>query len=361
MKSMGRIPRALVHAPELPARESVAAALGAAEVEVVSAETLAEAADGLDQGAFDILVLDIRLEDPAAVALLDTIRRRRGAPELADPTCIVALSSAADLDHPLAAEKLGEGVDEVISRETPPSVLAVRVLFHLHRKQKQEAAAREVESFTYTMSHDLRAPLRAIEGFARALEEDEGHRLQADGKRHLERIFAGTRRMSELIEDLLTLSRAERVELFPKEVDLGRLSASVLEDLRARSPERKVKVEIRDGLKARGDESLLRTALEHLLGNAWKFTERTPDAAIRVGSQLVDSKRTFYVEDNGAGFAQEHAEQVFAPFKRVHSPREGGGSGIGLAVVRRIVGRHGGRVWAEGTPGKGATFRFTLE
>jgi PAS domain S-box-containing protein len=216
----------------------------------------------------------------------------------------------------------------------------------------------ELESFAYSVSHDLRAPLRAIDGFGRELVEQYGASLDDRAQHYLTRICAATQRMSALIDGLLALSRITRAELVRAQVDLSAMARSIVDELREREPTRKVDANIGDGLSAVAEPRLARALLENLLANAWKFTSRRDCASIEVG-RLDDS--VFYVRDDGAGFDMEHAGRLFAPFHRLHSTHQFEGTGIGLATVQRIATRHGGRVWAEAAVDKGATFFFMLE
>jgi PAS domain S-box-containing protein len=219
---------------------------------------------------------------------------------------------------------------------------------------------RELEAFAYSVSHDLRAPLRGINGFSQALLDDCADRLDETGRGYLARVQAATRRMGQLIDDLLRLSRVSRSDMTREAVDLSALAVEVTAELRQREPGRQVEVVIAPNLTARGDASLLRLVVENLLGNAWKFTSRQGCARIEVGSATVDGKAAFFVRDDGAGFDMTYADKLFAPFQRLHSAVEFEGTGIGLALVRRVVLRHGGRVRGEGAVGQGATFTFTL-
>jgi len=222
------------------------------------------------------------------------------------------------------------------------------------------SANRELEAFSYSVSHDLRAPLRAIDGFACVLSEDYGARLDDEGRRYLDRLRRGAQRMGVLIDELLELARVSRATLTPTTVDLSTLAHEVVEDLAAAEPERKVTIEIAPRLNAWGDEGLLRIVLANLLGNAWKYTRGKLAACIEFKSAVELDEPLFYVRDNGAGFDMAQAGQLFLPFQRLHSEREFEGTGIGLATVDRIIRRHGGRIWAEAAPDRGATFRFTL-
>ncbi len=223
------------------------------------------------------------------------------------------------------------------------------------------AANKELEAFTYSVSHDLRAPLRAISGFSRVLLEEYGDSLDAQAVEYLDQVINGGRRMQELIEGLLRLARSTRGELVRLELDLSALAGDVVNELRNRQPERQVEVEIQSGLTANGDPRLVRTVLENILDNAWKYTEKTARPMIRVSGEKVADSRIYCIEDNGAGFDMHYAKNLFEPFQRLHQQDEFTGIGIGLATVQRIIQRHGGRIWAKGEEGQGATFCFTLE
>jgi PAS domain S-box-containing protein len=223
-----------------------------------------------------------------------------------------------------------------------------------------KAANRELEAFSYSVAHDLRAPLRGIHGFSRALLEDLGDKLEGDSKNFLDRICAAAERMSELIDALLTLSRVSRAELRREAVNLSRVADTVMSQLRASQPSRTVDFVNHPEIMAEGDGPLLRAVLENLLANAWKFTGARPAARIVFGFEQKNGAVVYYVEDNGAGFDMAHADKLFSPFQRLHSGRDFPGTGIGLATVQRIVNRHGGKIWAEAAVAKGATFYFTL-
>jgi signal transduction histidine kinase len=219
---------------------------------------------------------------------------------------------------------------------------------------------RELEAFCYTVSHDLRAPLRGVDGFAKMLWRDHADSFDAPARDLLQRIRNSTARMGELIEDLLNLSRISRTEFEPQPVDLSTLAQSVVGDIQSREPGRVVEISVESGLTAVGDSRLLRVALENLLDNAWKFTRKQSAAAITIGASMAGGERVFFVRDNGAGFDMKQAGQLFIPFQRLHKAAEFEGSGVGLATVERVVARHGGRVWGESAPGQGACFFFTL-
>ncbi len=222
------------------------------------------------------------------------------------------------------------------------------------------AANRELESFSYSVSHDLRSPLRSLNGFSQEILEDYSDRLDENGRDSLMRICEASRRMGLLIDGLLTLSRISRTGLKREQVDLSALALEIARELKEGQPGREGEFIVSDGLFAVGDERLLYAALQNLLGNAWKFTERTGKALIEFGSGLIGGKPAYFVRDNGAGFDMTYADKLFRPFQRLHDVADFSGTGIGLATVQRIIRRHGGRIWAEGEVGKGATFYFTL-
>ena len=228
------------------------------------------------------------------------------------------------------------------------------------RTSQLEYTNAELEAFCYSVSHDLRGPLRAIDGFSSALLEDFPDDVPEDAKHYLARIRGSTLRMGQLIEDLLNLSRVSRTELQRRDVDVSDVARQVLADLQQRDPARKVAAHIWDGMRADADARLLKAALENLVGNAWKFTGQRENATIEVGALRDNASTTFFVRDNGAGFDMKYASKLFGAFQRLHAASEFQGSGIGLATVQRIVHRHGGRIWADAKPGQGAVFFFTL-
>ena len=229
------------------------------------------------------------------------------------------------------------------------------------RTAQLEATNRELESFAYSISHDLRAPLRALDGFSEILLQDYAEVLDDAGRDHLRRIKGAANHMAGLMDGLLQLSRLNREELALQSVDLGGIATSIVADLREHEPGRDVVVDIAPDLVAEADPKLMHAVLDNLLGNAWKFTSRHDRARIKVGEAQTDRGRAFYVEDDGAGFDMRYATNLFGAFQRLHTPDQFEGTGIGLATVQRIVHRHGGTVWAEGEVEKGATFWFTLE
>ena len=222
------------------------------------------------------------------------------------------------------------------------------------------AVNRELEAFAYSVSHDLRAPLRAIDGFSQALLEDNLSSLDEQGQDYLRRVQAASRRMGQLINDLLKLSRLTRGEMKYETVDLSLMAHEIADELNKQDSERQVEFRITPNMVVSGDARLLQVALENLLGNAWKFTAKQPQPQIEFGCQNIDDTLTYFVKDNGAGFDMTYADKLFVAFQRLHPTHEFEGSGIGLVTVQRIIHRHGGRIWAEGQVDKGANFYFTL-
>jgi PAS domain S-box-containing protein len=238
------------------------------------------------------------------------------------------------------------------------------------RKRNEEAiharnvalanANRELEAFSYSVSHDLRSPLRALDGFSHALLEDYGEKLEPDAKRYLDRIRTASQTMGKLIDDLLNLSRLSRAEMKLASVDLSQISHDILNALMEHETQRHVEIKIQDGIVANADPSLIRVVLTNLLENAWKYTSKKERAVIEFGETSKDGHRVFFVKDNGAGFNMEYSKKLFGAFQRLHTASEFPGTGVGLATVLRIIRRHGGNAWALGEVGKGATFYFTL-
>jgi light-regulated signal transduction histidine kinase (bacteriophytochrome) len=228
------------------------------------------------------------------------------------------------------------------------------------RTAELQASIKELESFSYSVSHDLRSPLRGINGFSRLLQQDYGDRLDDQGREYLNRICAATLRMSELIDGMIDLAQLTREPIHLAEVDLSRLAETITRELQAAEPGRRVEFTAAQGIRARGDERLLRVALQNLIGNAWKFTARREVAHIEFGTRRTGNSLAYFIRDDGAGFDMRYADKLFGAFQRLHGVKEYAGTGIGLATVHRIVQRHGGLVWAEGEVDKGSTFYFTL-
>ena len=228
------------------------------------------------------------------------------------------------------------------------------------RTSELAAANRELEAFAYTVSHDLRAPLRTMEGFSQAVQEDYADSLDETGKDFLQRIRAAAIQMETLIDDILTLSKVTRADINRQEVDFTKMVEEVTIELQTGEPEREVDMVIANCITTRGDPRLMRSVLINLLGNAWKFTRLNDDAKIEFGCVEKDEEIVYFVRDNGAGFDQKFADKLFKPFQRLHRTDEFEGTGIGLATVDRVIRKHGGRIWAEGIVGEGSTFYFTL-
>lgn len=229
-------------------------------------------------------------------------------------------------------------------------------------KESAEAATQEIESFSYSVSHDLRAPLRSLSGFSKLLLTDYRDRLDETGRDYLSRIAAAAERMGMLIDDLLKLSRVSRAVMEVKEVDLGAIAGRVIAQIAVTQPERRVESIMEESIAAFGDERLLAIALENLLRNAWKFTNKKESAVIEFGvKDRGEGERVYFVSDNGAGFDMDYVNKLFNPFQRLHQAEEFPGTGIGLATSKRIIDRHGGHIWIEGAVGKGACVYFTLQ
>jgi light-regulated signal transduction histidine kinase (bacteriophytochrome) len=230
----------------------------------------------------------------------------------------------------------------------------------LKRTGELTAANLELEAFSYSVAHDLRAPLRGTSGFAQILLEEYNEKLDARGKDYLQRICLSSQRMGQLIDDLLSLSRLARDKMLQNRVDMTRLAESIAAELKKAQPERHVDFAIAQGIEATGDENLIRIILLNLLNNSWKFTSKHSNARITFGMDEKNGEKIYWVRDDGVGFDMKYVDTLFGVFKRLHSVDEFQGTGIGLAIVQRIIRRHGGRIWVNGEVEKGATFYFTL-
>ncbi len=228
------------------------------------------------------------------------------------------------------------------------------------RTEALEVSLKEMETFSYSVAHDLRSPLRSIDGFSKYLSEHAAERLDAQQQNYLQRIRAAAQRMGRLIDDLLNLARVGRTTIRFEQVNMSALAAEIIEGLHRRDPERQVSADITPELIVRGDRGLLRIVLEGLLENAWKFTGTREVAQMTFGVVAREGERVYFVQDNGVGFDMAYVDKLFQPFQRLHTEEEFPGTGIGLALIQRIIQRHGGRIWAEAVAGQGATFSFTL-
>jgi signal transduction histidine kinase len=256
--------------------------------------------------------------------------------------------SHAALERDIVARKLTADEIEQLNQELS------------HTVSQLQGANQELEAFAYSVSHDLRAPLRAMSGFSEALVEDYGDKLEKEARDYLDEIVIGSRHMGHLIDGLLTLSRSTRGELRRDRVDLSEMADRLRHELEQLEPQRRVEWRIEPGLSAGGDGRMIEVIMRNLLDNAWKYTAGVAEPIIRVYAAVEGTERFFWVADNGAGFDMGHAEKLFQPFQRLHRQDEFPGIGIGLATAQRIVYRHGGTIHATGTPHKGATFRFSL-
>ena len=371
--------------------EGLGAALREEGYDVVLARSGEEALELLSVQPVDCILLDVLMP---GLSGHETCRRIKAAPVMRDIPLV--LLTALE-DRGAMIDGLATGADDYISKSSEPEVLKARVSAQIRRRQFEDETRRmraelfqreleaaearaaheiaesraalvaelerknkELEAFSYSVSHDLRAPLRSIDGFSQALVEDYGGALDARGRDYLSRVRSSAQRMGELIDDLLELSRVGRAELVRSMVDLSAIARSVIDELARKEPGRLVEVAIGATPPAQADTRLIRVALENLLGNAWKFTARTARARLEFRAEEVDGQTVYVVRDNGAGFRMDYVAKLFQPFQRLHSESEFAGTGIGLATVYRVIDRHGGRVWAEGAESRGATFCFTL-
>ncbi len=359
--------------------------------DVVLAHSGEEAIDLLAVQSVDCILLDLMMP---GLGGRETCRRIKAAPVVRDVPLIMLTALE---DREAMIEGLADGADDYISKSGEFEVLRARVRAQLRRKQFEEENRRireelmrkgietaeanasralaetratllaeverknaELEAFSYSVAHDLRAPLRGIDGFSEALMQDYGHQLEPKARHYLMRMRAHAERMRELIDDLLQLSRVGRADLRLQRVNLSEIASQILAELRRVEPDRRVVDQVQEGLTTDADSHLMRVAMENLLGNAWKFTAKVDRAEIQVGATESERGPSFFVRDNGAGFDMAYGEKLFLPFQRLHRERDFPGTGIGLATVHRVIDRHGGRVWAEAAVGRGATFYFTI-
>jgi signal transduction histidine kinase len=356
---VGSRPRALVVDDNADLREYVAALLAPTYEVETAADGLAALA-AVRANPPDIVVSDVMMPNLDGLGLVRQLR----ADERTASLPVILLSARAGEES--AVEGLDSGSDDYLAKPFSARELLSRVRTHVALAQMRRAwseelerANRELEAFSYSVSHDLRAPLRRIRGFSRILAEDYAAALDARGHDHLNHIVDGVTQMSLLIDGLLEMGRVTRGSLKFETVDLSELAVGAISDLKKSDPARIVSVDIAPGLTARGDGRLLSVVLVNLLGNAWKFSAKNPNSRIEFGRHVTPTP-TFFVRDNGAGFDMKYAGQLFAPFQRLHAAGDFEGTGVGLATVQRAVARHGGRIWAEATPGQGATFFFSL-
>jgi PAS domain S-box-containing protein len=266
-------------------------------------------------------------------------------------------------------KKLNENLENLVQKRTAELEKLYKEVHDMNlelesrvakRTLELEESNRELESFSYSVSHDLRAPLRSIDGFSNKLLKDYSHLMDDQGKDYFSRVISATHKMGQLIDDLLKLARLSRVEMNITTTDLSDLVELTAAEFKAASPDRKVDFVIQPGLVAKADRSLMQIALQNLLGNAWKYTRKKPEAKIEFSSFQDDSKTVYFIRDNGVGFDMRYVNKLFGAFQRLHSTSEFEGSGIGLATVKRIIRRHQGTIWAEGDVNEGAVFYFTL-
>ncbi|GAA0368084.1 response regulator [Bowmanella denitrificans] len=321
---------------------------------------------------FALALLDIQMPEMDGYELAELLRQEEKTARM--PFIFI---SAIYTEHINIFQGYEKGAFSYIVKPFEPSILLnkVKLFIDMYEYEQSlkcrtlelekanielEVANKELESFSYSVSHDLRAPLRSIDGFSLALEEEFSDLLDEQGQDYLRRIRRGAQRMSLLIDDLLSLSRVSRVDPKFKPVSITGLATEICQEHQVAQPGRTVVTDIQSDLEVMGDPGLLRIVLDNLLGNAWKFTTGTKNANISVGSKIQEGERVFCVQDNGVGFNMEHASKLFAPFQRLHSVDEFPGTGIGLATVQRIIHKHGGKIWVQAEPGQGASFYFTL-
>ena len=336
--------------------------------DVIPARSGEEALDLLSVQSVDCILLDLVMP---GLSGQETCRRIKGSAAWRD---IPLIMHTALEEQAAMIEGINAGADDYIAKSSDLDVLCARVRAQLRRKQFEDENRNiratfvdelkskniELEAFSYSVSHDLRAPLRSIDGFSKLLLVGYADKLDAKGQEYLHLVRESAQRMGELIDDLLLLSRVGRAGLSRDRIDLSEIARGISEELKKKDPDRHIEWCIEDQLLVEADSGLMRVAFDNLLGNAWKFTSKVSGPRIEVGTSQREGVAVFFVRDNGAGFNMEWAEKLFSPFQRLHTESEFEGTGIGLATVYRIVDRHGGRIWAESAVDHGATFYFTI-
>jgi len=312
----------------------------------------------------DLVLSDVMMPRLDGFGLLKALRAEPGLRDVP----VILLSARAGEEA--TVDGLDAGADDYLVKPFAARELQARVRTHVElagqrdaatrARETAEAANRELESFSYSVAHDLRAPLRTIDGFSQALLEDHAEKLDSNGKKHLRLVRESAQRLAQLIDDLLALSKVSRSELRRERVELSTLARAEIARLARSNPRRHVEFVVQEGVSGEGDPRLLAVVLVNLLENAWKFTGKRDDARIEFGATSKNERLIYFVRDNGAGFDMAFANKLFGAFQRLHPVGEFEGTGVGLATVQRVVSRHGGRVWAESEVNRGASFFFTL-
>ncbi len=314
---------------------------------------------------FALALLDIQMPEMDGYELAELLRQEENTEKM--PFIFI---SAIYTEHINIFQGYEKGAFSYIVKPFEPEILLnkVKLFIEMYQHEQElrwrtkalERVNEELESFSYSVSHDLRAPLRAIDGFSQALLEDYEDKLDETGRDYLARVRAAAQHMGNLIDDMLKLSRVTRAELRIKEVNLSAMAEDILRELQEAEPDRSADIRIATGLKAHCDQQLMRIALQNLLQNAWKYSGKRAEACIEFGMRQEKDKAVFYIRDNGVGFDMAHAGKLFGAFQRLHHAADFPGTGVGLATVKRIISRHGGDVWAESSLDTGSVFYFTL-